>query len=45
MKTKQTSDDVNIISEDDRKFASQCNYIQNLVNSEISGDDSVLNQC
>ena len=33
---------VNIISADDRKFASQCTYIQNLVNSE-NGDDILLN--
>ena len=43
IKTKGTSDDVNIISADNRKFAEQCEFIRNLVNSENSDDDTLLN--
>ena len=42
MQTKETSDDINIISVDGRKFASLCEHIQNFVNSE-NGDDILLN--
>ena len=38
--TQQTSDDINIISADDRKFASLCEHIQ--INSE-NGDDILSN--
>ncbi len=43
MPTRLTSDDVNIISADDRKFASLCEHIQNFVNSDNGDDDILLN--
>ena len=36
---RQTSTDVNIISANDRKFASLCEDVQDFVNSEIGDDD------
>ena len=38
---RQTSTDVNIISANDRKFASLCEDVQNFVNSEIGDDDQL----
>ena len=40
LEKSKTSEDVNIISADDRKFAEQCEYIQNLVDY-INDDDDV----
>ena len=40
---RQTSDDVNIISADDRTFAPLCEYIQYSVNFENGDDDILLN--
>ena len=42
LKKKQTSEDVNILSTKDIDFATQCNLIQNDINSE-NDDDILLN--
>ena len=43
LKKKQTSSDVNIISAHDKRFATLCGHVQNVVNLESDDNDMLLN--